>query len=625
MKKCINCGTDIEDAALFCPECGAKQISESVFCPNCGTQLPSGAAFCSECGAPINAETPAAAPVAVSGEFSVENLIKSRQQEYANVQQKAIEEERVRLAEETARKAEEQARKEEEERIKREEDERKKTEAKAKREEAKRQKEEAERIRKEEEAARLAEEIARKNEITARQKEESSKIEQSLAGSLSWKPIYVNPFALADYRGGISFAVYQDTLYIKGYTCMPDTGFKWDGIIKDSSKIKKVVFLWGVKSVCLRGLSGISDVVLPISIVGIENWGFEGCTALKTVTSEYPLMFIGFNAFADCTHLEDINISKDTKLDDCAFYGCDALSNSIKGIIKGINPAAFESYKVKSSSSSKFHFAIKEYRGKIDEEAKHEAEEQARKEEEESRKSKEDEKNKKKNLPKNDTDKAPKENLRHEQAPKPESKTKSEEPAKPDPKPSTMEYVDLGLSVKWAKCNLGAKDPEEIGDYYAWGELAPKQEYARSNYKYLDKGLVIKYNTSSKYGNAVDNIKQLDLSDDAAHQILGGGWRMPTMKEVDELKANCSISKTTINGIKGYRIKSKKKGYTDNWVFLPASGYRDDELNSPSDFYYWTSSLYTRRPDCGQKFFMDDYHEDRIERFYGLTIRPVMK
>lgn len=31
----------------------------------------------------------------------------------------------------------------------------------------------------------------------------------------------------------------------------------------------------------------------------------------------------------------------------------------------------------------------------------------------------------------------------------------------------------MGLSVKWRAWNLGATRPEEIGDYYAWGEVTP--------------------------------------------------------------------------------------------------------------------------------------------------------
>ena len=37
--------------------------------------------------------------------------------------------------------------------------------------------------------------------------------------------------------------------------------------------------------------------------------------------------------------------------------------------------------------------------------------------------------------------------------------------------------VDLGLSVKWAICNVGAYRPEECGSYFAWGEITEKSEY----------------------------------------------------------------------------------------------------------------------------------------------------
>ena len=53
-------------------------------------------------------------------------------------------------------------------------------------------------------------------------------------------------------------------------------------------------------------------------------------------------------------------------------------------------------------------------------------------------------------------------------------------------------YVDLGLSVKWATCNIGAINPEEYGDYFAWGEVEPKEVYDWSTYRYaLDWNQVI--------------------------------------------------------------------------------------------------------------------------------------
>lgn len=44
------------------------------------------------------------------------------------------------------------------------------------------------------------------------------------------------------------------------------------------------------------------------------------------------------------------------------------------------------------------------------------------------------------------------------------------------------DYVDLGLSVKWAKWNFGAKSIDDMGDLYAWGELETKSKYISANY-----------------------------------------------------------------------------------------------------------------------------------------------
>ena len=140
-------------------------------------------------------------------------------------------------------------------------------------------------------------------------------------------------------------------------------------------------------------------------------------------------------------------------------------------------------------------------------------------------------------------------------------------------------YVDLGLSVKWATCNVGANSPEEYGDYFAWGETKPKDSYKWSTYKWCNgsKDKLTKYCKESYYGR-VDNKTVLDLVDDAAHVNLGGAWRMPTKEEIRELKDNCTWTWTTQNGVNGYLVTSKKN---DNSIFLPAAGYR-----SGSDLEY---------------------------------------
>lgn len=86
------------------------------------------------------------------------------------------------------------------------------------------------------------------------------------------------------------------------------------------------------------------------------------------------------------------------------------------------------------------------------------------------------------------------------------------------------QYVDLGLSVKWATCNLGAATPEEIGNYYAWGETTPKDTYFKNNYKYHDGTEYTKYTED-------DGLLELEAMDDAATANLGEDWRMlPTTR-----------------------------------------------------------------------------------------------
>lgn len=191
----------------------------------------------------------------------------------------------------------------------------------------------------------------------------------------------------------------------------------------------------------------------------------------------------------------------------------------------------------------------------------------------------------------------------------------------------TMEYIDLGLSVKWATCNLGASKPEEFGDYFAWGEIQKMNIEESHDYKHLVKGKgLMKYNTKDTYGDVVDNIKQLDPSDDAATCILGNGWRMPTNKEFEELSKNCSVSHTSINGIKGLKYKSKIKGFTDKWIFLPKAGcIHGDKVIFKDQCNYWSSTLYTRRPDQACCFPMNPVTEGREDRVHGLLIRAVTK
>ncbi len=205
------------------------------------------------------------------------------------------------------------------------------------------------------------------------------------------------------------------------------------------------------------------------------------------------------------------------------------------------------------------------------------------------------------------------------------------DPNIPDPNPNTgnHEYVDLGLSVKWATCNVGASKPEEYGDYFAWGETQPKSNYDWSTYKWCNGSYdtQTKYNTNSIYGT-VDNKTTLDLSDDAAHANWGGSWRMPTDAELTELREQCTWTWTTQNGVYGYKVTSKKSGYTNKSIFLPAAGYRYDSSldNAGSDGDFWSSSLDTDYPySAWLVYFYSDsvYRSSNYYRYYGQSVRPV--
>ncbi|MCQ2130924.1 MAG: fimbrillin family protein [Bacteroidales bacterium] len=236
-------------------------------------------------------------------------------------------------------------------------------------------------------------------------------------------------------------------------------------------------------------------------------------------------------------------------------------------------------------------------------------------------------------------------------------------PVEPNPTHNGYEYVDLGLSVKWATMNVGATKPEEYGDYFAWGETEPYYEdgYAQEdpqkhwkdwedseNYAYAD-GFNKYYGNNevhhwtkytywcsymNYYTNAeffTDNKAVLDSEDDVAHVNWGGDWHMPTAAEQDELlnTDNCSWTWTTMNGINGYKVQSKKIGYTDNWIFLPAAGSRkDDRLLELGSFgAYWSNSLNTDIDDdgiaCMFAFSSSDVYRGDFYRGWGRSVRPV--
>ncbi|HBE55428.1 MAG TPA: hypothetical protein DDW22_05335 [Prevotellaceae bacterium] len=184
--------------------------------------------------------------------------------------------------------------------------------------------------------------------------------------------------------------------------------------------------------------------------------------------------------------------------------------------------------------------------------------------------------------------------------------------------PSDTSYVDLGLSVKWATCNVGASKPEEGGNFYAWGETATKDYYGWSSYKFY-----VSRSTFSKYSDE-DGKTILSSDDDVATAVLGKAWRMPTYDELKELVNSCTWTWTTLNGVNGYQVKSDVNG---NSIFLPAAGDYDEEKIEDVGMLggYWGKTKPSASSEADYIFFSARTHSVSTDyRYAGWSVRPVL-
>ena len=195
-----------------------------------------------------------------------------------------------------------------------------------------------------------------------------------------------------------------------------------------------------------------------------------------------------------------------------------------------------------------------------------------------------------------------------------------------EPEPQQYDYVDLGLpsGTLWATMNVGANTPEEYGDYFAWGEVAPKEVYDWSTYKWCNGSeyTLTKYCANSEYGT-VDNKTDLDLEDDAVYVNWGPSWRMPTSDQLEELKNSCTWQRTEMNGVIGNVVT----GPNGNTMFLPAAGaINGSAFERVGQYgYLWSCALNSDETSVASYFYFNASggHLWYRYRFFGFTVRGV--
>ncbi len=196
----------------------------------------------------------------------------------------------------------------------------------------------------------------------------------------------------------------------------------------------------------------------------------------------------------------------------------------------------------------------------------------------------------------------------------------------------SYEAVDLGLSVKWATFNVGATKPEEYGDYFAWGETSPHETetYDMDSYALTSDGYT--------FITCTDENGNLTSEYDAATVNWGGAWRMPTKIELQELMNtdNCTwtwyaAGNTKYSGVAGIEVTSKKNGYTDKSIFLPAAGFQGDSelIDAGTYVNIWSASLSTYNVQCATCMYSSSSVEPGLNnfstRYSGIPVRPVCK
>lgn len=194
---------------------------------------------------------------------------------------------------------------------------------------------------------------------------------------------------------------------------------------------------------------------------------------------------------------------------------------------------------------------------------------------------------------------------------------------------TTVQWVDLGLpsGLLWADRNVGADNPEDSGNYYAWGETSPKEVYTWDTYAYGNAyNALTKYCNKSDYGldGFTDNLTTLEASDDAATVNIGSYARTPRDYEWQELMDNTTVTWTTRNGVYGRKFTASN----GKSIFLPATGNRNGSslLGAGELGIYWSSTLNSGNPVLAWYFYFESCYQnmgDSGTRNTGFSVRAV--
>ena len=173
------------------------------------------------------------------------------------------------------------------------------------------------------------------------------------------------------------------------------------------------------------------------------------------------------------------------------------------------------------------------------------------------------------------------------------------------------EAIDLGLSVKWATCNIGASLPEEYGGLFSWGETIEKDDYSEDSYAFF---------SNEQYDYIGVNI--CGTKYDVARTQWGGLWRLPTRSEIQELTSRCTWTAETLNDVQGYRVT----GPNGNSIFLPSAGYQNggSRTETGTGGFYWSGTLDRDMPSAAYNINFRGYDAEwSASRAYGFSVRAV--